>query len=120
MITAVHTLLYSEDADATRRFLRDVLGWNHIDAGDGWLIFGTGPSEMGVHPATGDDWTAPHPHEISLICDDIEATVAELTAKGAEFSGEITDRGFGLTISLKVPGSQDILVYEPRHPLAHS
>jgi len=50
MITAVHTLVYADDADAARAFFRDVLGWPHIDARDGWLIFKTGPSELGVHP----------------------------------------------------------------------
>ena len=84
------------------------------DAHDGWLIFGTGPSELGVHPTDG----APDHHEISLVCDDIEQTVAELTAKGANFSGVIENRGFGRTIALEVPGSGPIVLYQPRHPTA--
>lgn len=95
MITAVHTLVYADDAEAARDFFRDVLGWDHVDAGGGWLIFRTGPSEMGVHPTSddrgGEPWsTQPH-HEISLVCDDIEATVAELKAKGAEFTRDVRD-----------------------------
>ena len=79
MITALHTLVYADDAERARAFFRDVLGWPHVDAGHGWLIFRTGPSEMGVHPTGGD--LGPH-HEISLMCDDIEATVAAPAGQG--------------------------------------
>ena len=115
MITAIHTLVYAADAEAARAFFRDVLGWTHVDAGDGWLIFRTGPSELGVHPA-GD---GPMHHEISLMCDDIERTIEELTAKGAEFTGGIRSLSFGRTSMLKVPGAGEMLVYEPRHPSAY-
>lgn len=115
MITAIHTLVYADDAVAARAFFRDVLGWPHVDEHDGWLIFRTGQSELGVHP-TGD--SAPH-HEISLMCDDIERTVEELTAKGAVFVGDIQDENFGRMIMVKVPGAGDMLVYEPRHTTAH-
>ncbi|MGW0246115.1 VOC family protein [Nocardia goodfellowii] len=91
MITAVHTLVYADDPDAARAFFRDVLRWPHVDAHDGGLIFGTGPSELGVHPAEMD---ATH-HEIALLCDDITATVDELADRGAKFDGEVVDRGFG-------------------------
>ncbi len=127
MITAVHTLIYSDDAEATRAFFRDVLGWpnvEHPESAPGWLIFKTGPSELGVHPTSytweGEDHSHPRQHTVSLMCDDIEATKAELEAKGAEFTGSIEDMGFGLAAMLRVPGTDDILVYEPRHPIAHS
>jgi hypothetical protein len=68
---------------------------------------------------TGDAGAVPIHHEVSLMCDDIEATVAELRMKGAEFSGEIGDRGFGLAINIKMPGAGEILLYQPRHPLAY-
>lgn len=123
MITAVHTLVYADDADAARAFFRDVIGWPHVDAHDGWLIFKTGPSELGVHPASGsrgsDTGRTSQHHEISLMCDDIEATVAELTAKGAEFSGQVTDRGFGLTAMLRIPGAGEMMLYQPTHPPAY-
>jgi catechol 2,3-dioxygenase-like lactoylglutathione lyase family enzyme len=115
MITAVHTLVYADDAGAARAFFRDILGWPHVDAHEGWLIFRTGPSELGVHP-TGD--TAQH-HEITLMCDDIEQTVAELEAKGVRFTREIRDEGFGRTTMFQVPGAGDMLLYQPRHPTAH-
>ena len=119
MITAVHTLLYADDADAARAFFRDVLGWPHVDSGGGWLIFGTGPSELGVHPTSddrgGETWSTSQHHEISLMCDDVEATVSELTAKGVAFTRDIRDDGFGLTTMLKVPGAGEMMLYQPRH-----
>lgn len=123
MITAVHTLVYADDAEAARAFFRDVLGWANVDAGDGWLIFRTGPSELGVHPAARDPGgqatrTSQH-HEISLICDDIETTVAALAARGAQFTGGVTDRGFGRTAVLRIPGAGDMMLYQPRHPPAY-
>jgi predicted enzyme related to lactoylglutathione lyase len=124
VITAVHTLVYADDAEAARAFFRDVLGWPHVDLHDGWLIFKTGPSELGVHPASdqrGDDTrSASQHHEISLMCDDIEKTVAELQARGAEFTGGITNRAFGLTTMLRVPGAGEIMLYQPQHPPAYT
>jgi catechol 2,3-dioxygenase-like lactoylglutathione lyase family enzyme len=125
MINAVHTLIYSDDAPATRAFLRDVVGWPCVDddgSGEGWLIFKTGPSELGVHPTSGDwegaHFSHPRHHEIALMCDDIGATRAELEAKGATFVGAVSDEGFGLTSLLQVPGADPIMLYEPRHTVA--
>jgi catechol 2,3-dioxygenase-like lactoylglutathione lyase family enzyme len=126
MITAIHTLIYSDDPAATRTFLRDVLGWPYIQDGDeepAWLIFASGPSETGVHPTysvwEGKEYTSPRHHAISLMCDDIEATVAELTGKGATFSAPIVDQGYGITTMLDVPGADPIQLYQPRHELAY-
>jgi catechol 2,3-dioxygenase-like lactoylglutathione lyase family enzyme len=126
MITAVHTLIYSDDPDATRAFLRDVLGWPYVEdggSGTGWLIFRTGPSELGVHPTSGEHegttYSSPRHHLVSLMCDDIEQTVAELTAKGAQFEGGIVDRGYGLTTQVLVPGADSIQIYQPQHETAY-
>jgi len=123
MITAVHTLVYADDAEAARAFFRDVLNWPHVDAHGGWLIFRTGPSELGVHPASGDHsgqaWSTPQHHEISLMCDDIAATMAELKSKGASFSGGISEQAFGMTATLLVPGAGEMLLYQPSHPVAY-
>jgi predicted enzyme related to lactoylglutathione lyase len=123
MITGVHTLVYADDAEAARAFFRDVLEWPFVDAHGGWLIFRTGPSELGVHPTRteheGQVYESSLHHEISLLCEDIEGTVAALTAKGAEFAGPIADQGFGRTAMLKIPGAGEMMLYEPRHPLAY-
>lgn len=132
MITAVHTLIYSDDPTATRAFLKDVLRWPFVaEAGSGdqgnsgsqdpadWLIFRTGASELGVHPTkAGTSWSQRH-HEIALMCDDIEATMSELTGRGAVFTSGPTDMGFGLGAMLSVPGADDILIYQPKHVTAY-
>jgi len=126
MITALHTLIYSDDPAATRAFLRDVLGWPYVEEPEtqGWLIFNTGPSEMGVHPTSGshegETFSFPRHHSISLMCDDIEATMAELKGKGAEFSGGVEDFGFGLAAMMKLPAADDIMLYQPTHPTAYT
>ena len=93
VINAAHALIYSTDAEADRAFLRDVLGWPWVDDGDGWLIFALPPAEVGVHPVLGEG--KPH-HELYLMCDDVHATVRELSAQGVRFAGEVVDVGFGL------------------------
>ena len=65
-----------------------------------------------MHPAQ-----APH-HELSLMCDDLEATVAELRSKGVEIKGEPHAEGFGLTTTIVLPGDLEMLLYEPRHASA--
>jgi catechol 2,3-dioxygenase-like lactoylglutathione lyase family enzyme len=124
VILACHTLVYSDDAGATRAFFADVLGFPSVDAGtgdDGWLIFSTGPSELGVHP-TGPmqdgSTTTPH-HSVSFIVDDLESTMAELRAKGAEFSSGPDDHGYGIVAMVKVPGADDVQLYQPRHRTAY-
>lgn len=140
MITAVHTLVYSDDPTATRAFFKDVLRWPYVSEGaDGdrgvggtgtggaapsdWLIFGTGPSELGVHPTSGEhdgqSWQSPRHHSIALMCDDLEATISELTQRGAEFTGEVQDMGFGRGVLMPVPGADALLLYQPHHAVAY-
>jgi hypothetical protein len=54
------------------------------------------------------------------MCDDIEATRAELERKGATFSSPITDEGFGLVTMLDVPAADPIMIYQPKHKLAYT
>ena len=114
MITGAHAIVYSSDADADRAFFRDVLGFPSVDAGGGWLIFALPPAELAAHPAD-----AGGRHELYLMCDQIEATVAELQARGVEFTAPVSDEGFGLLTSLKLPGGGELGLYEPRHPTPH-
>ena len=123
MITSTHAIIYADDAERARAFLRDVLELPWVNAHDGWLIFALPPAELGVHPAgaPGDPKSgAPSGHhELFLMCDDIEATVAELTAKGVEFTAPIENQGFGLLTRLRVPGAGEISLYQPRHAIAY-
>ncbi len=116
MITAAHAIVFAEDAAAARAFFRDVLALTSVDAGDGWLIFRLPPAELGVHPA--DPGSPAGSHELYLMCDDITATVAELRGKGVEVVGDVTDQGWGLLTSLRIPGGGTIGLYQPRHPTA--
>src|SRR5580765_2917203 len=112
MILACHALIYSDDADASRAFFRAVMGLPCVDAGTGdhnWLIFQTGPSELGVHP-TGpqhDGAVTPRHQTISFIVDDLDTTMAELRARGAEFSSGPDDYGYGVVAMMTVPGADD-------------
>lgn len=114
MINGAHVIIYSRDAEADRAFLRDVLGYPHIDAGDGWLIFKLPPAEVAVHPAEGRET-----HELFLMCDDVNATVAELTAKGVSFARPVSNQGWGLMTSIRLPGGGELGLYEPRHERAY-
>ncbi|HEX2047771.1 MAG TPA: VOC family protein [Acidimicrobiales bacterium] len=117
-ITGAHVLLYTSEPDAVRAILRDVFGWHHADAGDGWLIFALPPAELGVHPAEGPTFDTGVRHQLSLMCDDIRATIAELREKGVEIRGEPEDEGWGVTSTIVLPGGLDVMLYEPRHPTA--
>src|SRR5213594_17077 len=105
MINGAHVLLYSKDPDADRRFLRDVLGFRGVDAGGGWLILALPPAEVAVHPAD-----VPH-HELSLMCDDLDATVADLRARGVEFRGERRTERWGHTMTMVLPGELEVMLY---------
>ena len=109
-ITGAHVLLYTPEAEALRAFLRDVLGWRHVDSGGGWLIFALPPSELAVHPSDGSTQ-----HELCLMCDDVEATLADLRGHGVEARGEPTDLGFGTGVTIVLPGGVEVLLYQPRH-----
>ena len=117
-ITGAHILLYSSQPEALRAVLRDVLGWPHIDAGEGWLIFALPPAELGVHPAEGPTFDGGARHQLSLMCDDLTATIGELLSKGLEIRGEPQDEGWGITTTLMLPGGVDVMLYQPRHPTA--
>ncbi len=117
-IVGVHVLLYSPEPDRLRATLGDAFGWKSVDAGEGWLIFALPPAELGVHPAEGPTYESGIRHQLTLMCDDIEATVRDLRAKGIEVQGEPVDEGFGITVMLILPGDVEVLLYEPRHPVA--
>ena len=114
MINGAHVILFSTDAEADRVFIRDVLGLAGVDAGGGWLIFKLPPAEIAVHPTNG-----PCKHECYLMSDDIEQTLADLTAKGVEFSRPVSRENWGLLASIKLPSGADLSLYQPLHPTAY-
>jgi predicted enzyme related to lactoylglutathione lyase len=114
-ITGVHALVYTSEPEAVRAVLRDVFGWRHVDDGDGWLIFALPPAELGVHPAEGPTFGSGVRHQLTLMCDDISATVRELEDKGIEIQGEPQDEGWGITTTIILPGGVELMLYEPRH-----
>ena len=114
MINGAHSIIYTTDPEGVRALFRDVLGLPSVDAGGGWLIFALPPAELGVHPV--NEGEAPH-HAIGLMCDDITATIAELRERGIAVRGEPEDMGFGIGVTVALPGV-DVFLYEPRHPTA--
>jgi hypothetical protein len=111
-ITGTHAILYTSEPEALRAVLRDTFGWHHVDAHDGWLIFRLPAAELGVHPGE-----APA-HELSFMCDDLQATMADLSAKGVQFEGEPAASGFGVFVTMVLPGGVKVLLYQPRHKTA--
>jgi catechol 2,3-dioxygenase-like lactoylglutathione lyase family enzyme len=114
MITGLHAILYSPDADKVRAFLRDVLGLKSVDAGHGWLIFAAPPAELAAHPTEGNEGPR---HELYLMCDDLKATMKELSGKGVQCSA-ITEARWGSITSIHLPGGGELGLYQPKHPTA--
>jgi hypothetical protein len=114
MINGAHIILYSTNAEADRVFIRDELGFAGVDAGDGWLIFKLPPAEIAVHPTDGLG-----KHEFYLLCDDLEKTLADLTARGVTILHPVSDQGWGLLASIKLPSGAELSIYQPRHPTAY-
>ena len=119
-INGAHVLLYTTQPDALRATLRDVFGFKHVDAGGGWLIFKLPPAELGVHPDEGPTYESGVRHQMSFMCDDITATIRELRSKGVDVVGEPQDEGYGITVMLNLPGDVQVMLYEPRHPVANT
>lgn len=108
----MHAIVFSAEAQKVRAFFADVLGMPSVDAGGGWLIFALPPAELAVHPADGETR-----HELYLMCDDIQATLADLRARGVEVAREVSDQGWGLLAAIRLPDGSEFPIYEPRHPL---
>jgi predicted enzyme related to lactoylglutathione lyase len=117
-ITGAHAVLYTSEPEALRNIFRDVFGFSHVDAGDGWLIFALPPTELGIHPAEGPTFETGVRHQLTFMCDDLATTIEDLRAKGVEVRGEPLDEGWGITANLVLPGGVDVMLYEPRHPTA--
>lgn len=115
MITGVHAIMHSKDAEATRKFFKDVLGYPSVDAGRGWLIFALPPAELAAHPRIP---LTRQKHELYFMCDDIKQTMEELRAKGVEFEGKVSEQRWGSLVTMLIPGGGKMGLYQPKHPLA--
>ena len=113
MITGVHALIYSSEAERLRAVLRDVFDWPAVDAGGGWPIFAMPPGEVAVHPTEGAG-----KHELFLMCDDLDATIAELANKGIGLARPIEQAPWGAVTAIRLPDGGELGLYEPRHPTA--
>jgi len=109
MIHGAHIIIYSKDSDADRTFFRDVLKYKSVDAGHGWLIFALPPAEVAVHPSEENDV-----HELYLMCDDVQALVAEMTKKNVKCS-PIDEQRWGSITRLTLPGGGKLGIYQPKH-----
>jgi predicted enzyme related to lactoylglutathione lyase len=115
MIRGLHGLFYSSEPEATREFLRDKVQLPFTDVGGGWLIFDLAEGDLGVHPVDPSGGARPGTHDVSFYCDDIEGTVAELRARGVQFTQEIADRGYGWVTYFTLPGGIEVQLYEPKY-----
>lgn len=117
MISGAHVIVYSQDAEADRAFLRDVLGFPSVDAGHGWLIFALPPAEAAVHPAAAqpDDHGR---HELYLMSDDLPADISALRAKGVQCS-KVEEERWGSLTRIRLPGGSVLGLYQPKHPTAY-
>ena len=120
MITGAHFLLYSSAPDADRLFLRDALGFDGVDAGHGWLILALPPSEIAVHPADENLVQLHASHRLLsavlyLMCDDLQATLSALAAKGV-VSTEVERERWGLRTTICLPSGGELDLYQPTHP----
>ena len=111
MISGVHAIVYSQQAEKLRAFFKDVLEWPFVDAGHGWLIFSLPPAELGVHPAEQNS------HRLYLMCEDVHATVEILKSRGVKIPQPIADQGWGLVAQIELPDGSHMGLYQPRHPV---
>ena len=109
MINGAHSIIYSTRPEEDRAFFRDVLGLTHVDVGHGWLIFGLPPAEIAVHPADRNG-----AQELYLMCDDVDALVRKLAARGIA-CGEIQAQPWGRLTHITLPSGSELGVYQPRH-----
>ena len=112
MITGAHVILFSKDPEADRAFFRDVLKFDSVDAGHGWLIFALPPAEAAFHPAESSG-----PHELYLMCDDVAGEAKSLRELGIACS-EIHQERWGAVTRITLPGGGNLGLYQPQHPIA--
>ena len=112
MISGAHIVVYSKNAEADRKFFRDVLRFKSVDAGHGWLIFARPPAELAFHPSEKNG-----AQELYFLCDDLKAEMVSLATKNVKCSRVEEARWRSITKML-LPGGSKVGLYQPRHPTA--
>jgi catechol 2,3-dioxygenase-like lactoylglutathione lyase family enzyme len=112
MISGAHVIVYTKDAESDREFFREVLGFQSVDPGHGWLIFALPPGEAAFHPSDKNG-----PHELYFMCDDLKSEIAELAKKGVTCS-KVHEERWGSITKVRLPGGGEIGLYQPKHPTA--
>ena len=108
MIFGSHVVVFSSDADADRAFLADVLDFDHVDAGGGWLIFGLPPAELAIHPAETNG------AELYFMCDDLASEMRTLAERGVQCT-EVEEARWGSVTKIRLPGGGAVGLYQPKH-----
>jgi catechol 2,3-dioxygenase-like lactoylglutathione lyase family enzyme len=115
LISGAHVLIYSGDPEADRAFFKNVLGFDSVDSGGGWLIFALPPAEVAIHPTEEKDH-----HELYLLCEDIEVIAQELERKGVPLKRPFDEARWGRLTEIALPGGGRLGLYQPKHPLSHA
>jgi catechol 2,3-dioxygenase-like lactoylglutathione lyase family enzyme len=110
LISGAHVIISSSDAAADRAFFRDVLGFESVDAGGGWLIFALPPAELALHPGANSE------HQLYLMCADLDATLLRLEGKGVPVKTQANEQSWGRIASILLPGGGELFIYQPSHP----
>ena len=112
MIFGAHVVISSTDAEADRSFFRDILGFESLDAGHGWLIFALPPAEAAFHPSE-----ANNVHELYFMCENLKAEMASLESKGVPCAAVVEAR-WGSITKMRLPSGGEVGLYQPKHPTA--
>jgi len=110
LVSGAHSILYSRDAEADRRFLKSVFAFPSVDAGGGWLIFGLPTSELAVHPSSRNGH-----FEFYLMCEDVTTLIQDLRKQGIRCS-PIRHHDWGSMTKIRLPSGGALPIYEPKHP----
>lgn len=109
MFIGAHCIIFSKNPSADRIFMREVLNLQHVDAGEGWLIFGLPPAELAVHPYKDNNV-----HQIYLMCEDIERFIRDMRSRGVTCEDTV-DAEWGRLTYISLPGGGKLGVYQPQH-----
>jgi catechol 2,3-dioxygenase-like lactoylglutathione lyase family enzyme len=123
MITGAQVTLFSTDAEADRKFFKEVLKLAFVDAGGGWLIFASPQSTCGCRQVSKDD-EKPGDNEKTLIkaeylltVEDIEEFRKTLKNEAGIETDEPDTMAWGIVTKFTLPGGAQLQAYQPLHPM---